>query len=244
MSELARLPFTRGEHILRILEGRVAPGRPAVALIRHAERHSLPRDHSGDRDASNLLLTPKGHADAKSFGKNLSGSRPLRVFHSASPRAKETATDILEEFRECHPGVSAELGGVEPLCSAFQAATLDEQKRDRLKRELGGGRALLRAWMEDRLPPGVLLPISQARENLMEMLRARMEPDPRGSLQILISHDYTILLLRDWLFSVRFEDAAWPGFLDGLVMFPGMLDLLTVAWQKRETVLFQEVMYG
>jgi broad specificity phosphatase PhoE len=221
-----------GEDILRILQGQPRAER-VLALVRHAERFRLPPSRKGNHDASGLLLTPDGHAAARRLGRDLPRSRSLRVHHSPSPRAEETAWDILGGFREFGDDPSSAIGETEPLLSTFFGSTVDESRRLRLKRELGGGKALLRAWMDGGVPTDVLRPASEARARLLDMLRLRLRKAKAPSMEMLVSHDFTIILLGDWLFGVRFEDCAWPAYLDGIVFSEARDGRLSAAWRDR-----------
>jgi broad specificity phosphatase PhoE len=229
-----------GEHLLRVLQGQPRAER-VLAFVRHAERFKLPPSRKGNHDESGLLLTPDGHAAARQLGRNLPRSRSLRVHHSPSQRAEETAWDILDGFRELGGDPSSAIGETEPLLSTFFGSTMDESRRLRLKRELGGGKALLRSWMDGGVPTDVLRPASEARARLLDMLRMRLLKAEAPSMEMLVSHDFTIILLRDWLFGVRFEDCAWPAYLDGIVISEARDGRLSAAWRDRIVALPREV---
>lgn len=232
-----------GEHVLNILEASTSSSR-VVALVRHAERFKPAPVHRENRETSGLLLTPEGHVAAKQFGRSLPLGRSLRIFHSSSQRAVETAEDILAGFLERGVSPPSSLGGVEPLLSTFHGSTADEVTQNRLKRELGGGKALMRAWMDGAVSPSVLRPASEARARLLEMMRTRLLSAPKDSLELLISHDFAVILLRDWLFGVKFEEAAWPVYLDGIVIFEREEGGLTAAWRDRTFAVPPEVTHA
>ena len=221
-----------GEHVLHALSGLPQPRR-AVAFVRHAERSKSPSGHPADFEGSSLLLTDNGHAAARRFGSRLPRDRSLRIYHSPSRRAIETAGDVLEGFKAVGEPPPSGIAGVEPLLSTFYGSTVDEAGRLNLKRDLGGGQSLLRAWIDGRVPLDILRPVTEARENRLNMLRTKLLEAPTGSMTLMISHDFTIILLRDWLFGVRFEQTEWPAYLDGVVISEDEYGGLNAAWQNH-----------
>jgi broad specificity phosphatase PhoE len=221
-----------GEYILKILEG-IPHHLPVVAFLRHAEREKAKHDNRFHADSSDLRLTPNGHATATNFGRSLQGGRDLYQYHGTTPRAVETAVDIDKGFRETHPTEKSDILGSDRLLSTFHTATVNDEKRRRLKRELGGGRALLRMWMDGGVPLDVMRPAEEAREGLLRMLRDHLGHARPASLGLFITHDFSIILLRDKLFSVRFEDASWPYYLDGIVLTESPDSGLCAYWRDR-----------
>lgn len=229
----------KGEHILRILADIPRPRRVAV-LLRHAERDEAKPDGTAHHDSDGLQLTQAGHEAARRLGRELPAVSALYLSYTKTPRTRETAEDLQAGFRQAHPTLAIDMGGAEAFLSTFQCASLDSPTRMRLKRSLGGGKRLLREWFDGNLPREDIRPVQEARDRMLGLVVEKLRRSPSDSLGLLVTHDFAIILLRDWLFDLRFEDCAWPAVLDGIVFSEEEKGSLRATWRER-TVAVPEV---
>lgn len=204
--------------------GGLPEGSTAVALVRHAEREPI----LDFRQNGLAALTRQGEADAYRMGRRLPTGRPVRLFHSPVGRCRATAAQIAEGFRAA--GGSAEVLGT--LRSFGGPYVVDTDEVSRLLTEMDEG--FVRAWFDGRVPATTILPPRDAARQQWEGIRLAAAEAPPGSLTLVCTHDWNIMLVRETYLGVRHEEEGWAGFLDGpvVVLHGGECRL---AWRDRVT---------
>ncbi|MBI0582939.1 MAG: histidine phosphatase family protein [Methanomassiliicoccus sp.] len=180
---------------------------PAALIVRHAERHPVRSIH----DSLAIGLTEKGKEDAVRFGESIAGPTEVRLYHSPAVRCRETAMGIAEGLRSNGLRVI----GTEERRSLCAPYLKDERvliDADRL------GHAFMRAWFEGRFDPRWLLPTPEAADMVLSPMISGLDSISENGLEIHVSHDWEIVLLREELLGVRYEDAGWVEYLDGLAL--------------------------
>jgi Phosphohistidine phosphatase SixA len=216
-------------HGLELLETlRAVPaGTPAAVILRHAARFPIT-----DQAESHLAeLTPQGIADAEAFGTRIQGFDCIRLFHSPIKRCQQTAEAILRGATKI--GLSGEIAGPEDTLGAGYIFDLAEigrlavQHRDNF----------VRLWLSGEFPSHVLRSaVDLANIKLDYILERLREPCPRGRrLDLHVSHDWNILILRELFCAIRHEDVGWLDFLDGVVFAPQGDDQVQVTYRDRIT---------
>jgi broad specificity phosphatase PhoE len=223
MSSSADLPW--GHEVLYSL-AEAPPDAPAAILVRHSERERL----QDMRDAHLIPLTAAGEAGAREFGRQLPSGRQLRTLHSPISRCATTAARIVEGYRAA--GGEAESDG--PLDELGGPYVLDLPETIRLSNDLR--ERYPRAWFDGLLPPGVAMPRDEASALTVKAVARVLRGAPRGALFVLVTHDWNILLVRESVLGLRFEDVGWVNYLDGLLMVPKDGEL-EISWRDhRRTV--------
>lgn len=180
----------------------------AAAIIRHAQRHPL----GSTTDATKALLTDAGKSAATALGARLKGFSHLRLYHSPVMRCQQTAECIAN-------GASASGMRIE-LCGARArlgfVCTKDEAAAISLYAEIGD--EFVTRWLTGQLPEGMMEePVQTVSENLREISSILDETTSHGPrLDLHVSHDWNIMVMRELLVGVRHEEVGWLGFLDGL----------------------------
>jgi hypothetical protein len=173
-------------------------------MVRHAERNEV-------RSIAHSLevgLTEKGKDDSVRFGSSINGSRPVRLFHSPAVRCRETAEGIAEGLRTNHHEViSIEENHL--LCAPYLKDTSVLRDADKL------GHEFMRTWFEGCFDPKCLLPTPQAADMVLSQVVSGLSSED-VCLDIHVSHDWEVVLLREELLGVRYEDAGWVDYLSGL----------------------------
>jgi hypothetical protein len=102
------------------------------------------------------------------------------------------------------------------LCAPY----LKDQKILQVADKLGHG--FMREWFDGRLERDWILPTPQAADMVLSPIVAGLcEDGPRQRLDIHVSHDWEVVLLRDELFGTRYEEAGWIDYLDGILFSLG-----------------------
>jgi hypothetical protein len=182
-------------------------GGPTSVIVRHAERNEV---HSITHSMA-VGLTEKGKHDAVRFGEAIRGSRTVRLFHSPAVRCQETAAGIAEGLRS--NGHHVLLIEERPsLCAPYLKDACVLRDADRL------GHGFMRAWFEGRFDPRWLLPTPEAADMVLSPIIGSLSSGPESDLDLHVSHDWEVVLLREELLGVRYEDAGWVDFLEGLAL--------------------------
>jgi broad specificity phosphatase PhoE len=177
---------------------------PVSIILRHAERYAVP---SID-DSLGIGLTAKGMEDSRRFGESIAGRRPVRLFHSPAVRCRETAEGMAEGLRSAgHQVLSIEES--RSLCAPYLKDACVLRDADRL------GHEFMRAWFEGRFDRNWLLPTPEAADMVLSAVIDGLRED-RDRLDIHVSHDWEVVLLREELLGVRYEDAGWVDYLAGM----------------------------
>jgi hypothetical protein len=182
---------------------------PLSMIIRHAERNEV----GSIAHSLEVGLTGKGKQDAIRFGGSIGGDRPVRLFHSPAVRCRETAMGIAEGLRSNgHEVISVQESP--SLCAPYLKDTCVLRDADRL------GHDFMRAWFEGRFDRRWLLPTPEAADMVLSLVIESLGSGPEDGLDIHVSHDWEVVLLREELLGVRYEEAGWVEYLAGLVLTP------------------------
>lgn len=181
----------------------------AAVFIRHAERYPIIDVTSH----AQVLLTPQGEADAVVTGSLLPPDRCVRLWHSRVRRCKQTAERIAEGFATA--GGRVELAGeLESLCGSF---VRDSDGFSALTRQHGGN-DFIRSWFDGCFDPAVIDPRDVAAARLLSVAQEALGTSQPDSLNLLVTHDWEIMTMRETYLGVRHEDVGWAEYLDGLAM--------------------------
>ena len=212
-----------GHELLETLRA-IPAGVPAAVILRHAARFPI----TNQAEPHLAELTPQGIADAEAFGTRIQGFDCIRLFHSPVKRCQQTAEAILRGATQI--GLSGEVVGPEDTLGA--SYILDFAEAGRLTLEHRDH--FVRLWLGRQIQPGVIREaVDLATEKLNYLLQRLREPCPRSRrLDLHVSHDWNILILRELLCTLRHEDVGWLDFLDGIAFAPSD-DKLMVAYRDR-----------
>lgn len=181
-----------------------------ILLMRHSAR-------TFDRDIHDLLnpLTDHGRFLCRQFGERLDKGLKLRGYASPAERCMESAQQIIESH-VTHGGEGGRTRPVEAL-GVFYA--LDQQK---MWKGLSLAPSLpdyVGQWFAAEVPRDAMIPAQQAMKLLLMVLHEKLvTPMPGPSLDLCVSHDFTVFALRQ---AVGLEPLSGPTveFLDGLLLF-------------------------
>lgn len=185
-------------------------GMPAAALLRHAARHPIV-----DSTQPTLAeITPAGAEAAEKMGRQLNGYSEVRIFHSPVKRCQQTA----EALARGAQAAGLRLGCVRPEPALGVDYILDLVKAGQLT-DLHGER-FVRLWLQGEIPEGVVEPAPMLARNKLAFLSATLRETGAapGRLDLHVTHDWNILVLRELTLGLRHEDLGWMSFLDGLAL--------------------------
>lgn len=179
---------------------------PSAIVIRHAQRHEI----CGAEGYWTCGLTEAGIEAAAEFGRHLAGSfDSYRIFYSPVKRCQQTAEAIASQLDGKVLSVAPDrLLGVSYIrVDIPRGFTEADSYPD-----------FIRDWFDGRVPQEIFKPLAETRDEHIAYLRAKLgECSVPGNLDIHITHDWNINVLREGIFGLRHEDIGWPDFLEGLV---------------------------
>lgn len=191
----------------RVVDGGV---EHAVVLMRHSAREFAPDRH----DLVNPL-TPEGRRLARELGGRLPKHLTLRGYASPPERCMETAALVLEGHTE-EGGRATRHRPLEAL-GVFYA--LDQMKMWKGMQQAGGLVPYLHTWISGKVPGDAMMPADMAARLILKVLTDKLDaPVADRQLDVCVSHDMTLYLLRDRLLQEA-VDGPEVAFLDGLVLY-------------------------
>ena len=182
---------------------------PAVAVImRHAARHPI----ANPSEPTLAEITAEGATAATEFGARLTGFDRVRLFHSPVKRCGQTAACIAQGATRA--GLAVEIVG--PQEEIGVDFILDQVEAGRLS--VLHGDAFVRWWVEGKIASSVIRPAGPVAGRQTNFVATRLQEPTDGGrrLDLHVSHDWNIIVLREILLRVRYEEAGWLTFLDGV----------------------------
>lgn len=216
-----------GHELLDALHALPASG-PAAAVMRHAARHPI----ANPAEPTLAEITTEGAQAAEAFGARIAGFDRVRLFHSPVKRCGQTAECIARGAARA--GLQAEVAG--PRAELGVDYILDLAEAGRLT--VRHGDRFVRLWFAGEIAAPVIQPPRGIAAGHVAFVGARLgDPAPGGRrLDLHVSHDWNVIVLRELLLGVRHEDAGWLTFLDG-VAFCAERGRLRAVYRERSAVV-------
>ena len=200
-----------GDASVALIEETFAAGIDhAAVLMRHSAREY-------NRDINDLLnpLTDRGRRLCEQFGTKLDKRLTIRAYASPPERCMETGELILRAHK-AGGGAVTRCRPVEGL-GVFYA--LDQMKMWRIMRQAGGSEGFLRAWFEGQLPSDAMIPANLAAKLVLRVMLGKLQnPVSKPQLDILVSHDLTLHLVRNRLLDEP-VDGPEVEYLDAIIAY-------------------------
>jgi hypothetical protein len=202
---------------------------PAAAIMRHAARYEI----ADSAHPTLAEITPEGAAAAEEMGRRLSGFERVRLFHSPVKRCRQTADCLARGIRDVGIMVVDHVGSEKTLGVDY---ILDLREAGRLSDLLG--EHFVRLWMKKQISEAVVRAAKPIVEEKLAYLTSKLaEPSLNGRrLDLHVTHDWNILILRELLLDLRHEEMGWLAFLDGLAfaMHAGQLEVVYLDHRRRQ----------
>jgi broad specificity phosphatase PhoE len=183
----------------------------AAVLMRHSAREFEPGRH----DLLNPL-TDAGRALALQLGTALPKHVLARGYASPAERCLETAELILAG----HAAAGGAVTRHRPVEALGVFYVLDQMKMFRAMSDAGGQIPFLARWFAAEIPDEVMMPPQLAATLVARVVAAKLDaPVARPQLDICVSHDMTLYLVRDRLLGLGVESSGEVQFLDSVVFY-------------------------
>jgi len=215
------------EYGAEILQAIRRTRRPAAVFMRHA-----PRPPVVDLAVSPWVgITAAGQEAAEAFGAGLAGVVAVRIFHSPILRCAQTAAHIAQGAEAA--GVDAKVIGPREELGASYLVDIGEVVR------LGNalGRDFVRRWFAGEIGETVIRPPAAVlAEYLRYLTRGLGDGAAADRVDLHVTHDWNVLLLREGTLGLRHEEAGWIDYLDGVVVERLGVDLQVVYREQQAIV--------
>ena len=174
-------------------------------------RHSIREEISDKASIRGALLTNEGKKLAYEFGTLLPKDRFIRIFHSPISRCKETAESIYEGILN-NDGSCSIIGEQNFLAGAYV------YEREAFINILFGlsGSEFINEWFKGRINRNILEPPTMARYGILKYLFQSNQKNI-NEIDIHISHDLNLILLKSFLLDVLSKDFRWPDYMEGVI---------------------------
>ena len=199
----------------------------ASLVIRHAEREDIPAGTFGQ----DVNLTTEGTQAAEKLGAALSEYRALTVVSSPVPRCVQTAQAMRRGAGSlAKVGTDRRLGGP----GAF---VIDAEIAGLLFLELPIPEIALRQ-LRGAVPLPGMRPTLEGVEILLDLVTSSLHKE--GRLHVFVTHDIILSVFVASIFRSSSEEAGWPDFLEGLLLWRHA-GRLQFSWKGRNGYMTQPV---
>lgn len=201
-----------GDSTLALIESIYEEGVDhVVALMRHSAREFEPGRH----DLLNPL-TDAGRNFARAFGAALPKQLLVRGYTSPAQRCVETTELILQG----HAAGGGRITRSRPIEALGVFYVLDQMRMYRAMTSATGQVPFLASWFAGEVPADVMMPAGLAAKLLGGVVAAKLKaPVERPQLDLCVSHDMSLYLVRDRLLDLNVANAGEVAFLDGVVFY-------------------------
>jgi hypothetical protein len=218
----------QGQELLATIHSLTAH-RTVAAVMRHAARHPI----IDPREPLAAELTTEGKRDAEAFGTKITGFDRVRLFHSPVKRCQQTAEAVAAGA--ARTGLTVELIGPQPDLGVTYILNQIETGR------LSGvhGEHFVRLWFTNQVPLEFIERAPDIIRRKVAYVATRLGEPERATgrrLDLHVSHDWNVIILRELLLGVRHEEAGWASFLDG-VAFVSEAERMRAFYRDRAAVV-------
>lgn len=199
---------------------------PTNALIRNLNRRGIDRislaiRHSArhyDKDVKMepfMCLTPKGRNMASDMGAALPENFTLEFSSSYIGRCIETAYLIDKGFVEKTGGVTRNNRIAEPM-TPFYVRDIKKTVNCLMEQDVF---TFIRRWMNGDYGDDMLMHARTAAETMMRFMIGGLGEIEHNTLQICVTHDWNLYLLKEYGLGLSHEDKGKVDYLEGVAVY-------------------------
>lgn len=197
--------------------------------MRHSERYY---DLDNPVREPFMNLTETGKDLSFKFGEQLPGGMVVRVFSSFIGRCIETAYLIDKGYTST--GGKTRSNTVELLLSPFYA----KNPAQILKMFLESGSShFIRAWLDGDYSSEVIDHPKDSAQKMIGFARTALAEPLEAHIDILITHDWNLYLVKEVFLGLRHEDAGKIEYLEGVILYAQGSDVNIINHQAGPCIL-------
>jgi broad specificity phosphatase PhoE len=200
-----------GKTTLELIHGLVDQGIEKMSiLMRHSARH-YDLEHM-EREPF-LALTEKGKELSFNLGKELPAGMLLRPYSSVFGRCVETAY-LIDKGYVSQGGQTVHNRIEDLLAPSYVKKPFELSKilRARLP-------DFVRHWFEGNISAEIIDPPNQAARAIAHMLAEKLEEQPEKQINLAISHDWHLYLVKEQIMGLKHEDVGRVDYLEGVAIY-------------------------
>lgn len=180
-------------------------------IMRHSERHYDPDNPVREPFMS---LTETGKDLALKFGDQLPSDKVVRAYSSFIGRCIETA--YLIDKGHVSKGGDTRTNAVELYLSPFYAGNPGEILKTFLE---AGSSNFLRAWIDGEYSSEIIDNPKDSACKIIDFAKATLENTTEDHIDVLITHDWNLYLVKEVFLGLRHEEAGNVEYLEGVVLY-------------------------
>lgn len=180
-------------------------------IMRHSARHY-------DEDVQMepfMPLTSEGKTFAKNYGAMLPAGLSARFFSSYIGRCIETAYLVDKGFTT-HKSGNTTSNTVSKDISPFYIVDFTKLITIILEQETS---VFIRNWINGKLPETTIMSAKTSVDRMLSFMTKNFQELPENSIDISVTHDWNIYLLKELGLGLKHEDNGAIDYLEGLVLF-------------------------
>ncbi len=203
-----------GKDSLALLDKILGEGVDHVALLmRHSARHF--RESKLPNDPENSL-TEEGKTLARNMGKALPKGLTVRAYASPIIRCQQTAELLLDGYQSVGGNITRSRT-IEALGAFY---ILDGTKWFMAVQEAGDQLEFCRHWFSGDTGLDIMMPSNLAAHQVARVVTEKLKyPVAKPQVDLLVSHDLTLYLLKDQLLHQPADVFGQVKFLDALAFY-------------------------
>ncbi|MCP4753334.1 MAG: histidine phosphatase family protein [Proteobacteria bacterium] len=185
-------------------------GKLAV-IMRHSARHY---DSENPFNEPFLGLTEEGKKLSYKVGEKLPTGPCLRLFSSPVGRCIETAYQIEKGNMSVNGKTRDAI--LDMKLTAFYVKNIIETFTAISEK---GTLAFFREWFDGRVSSDILDPPEEAAATLVRFLVERLDETADSHLDICVSHDWNMYLIKEFFLGLKHEEVGDVEYLEGVIVF-------------------------
>ena len=200
-----------------------------VVIMRHSARFYKP-----DRPSVEpfLGLTEEGKEYSHRMGSKLPTDMGLRFFSSPVGRCIETA--YLIDKGNTAQGGKTESNKIKPTLAAFYVKDVGQIFQGIKKHSVAG---FFREWFDGKVPENVMTNPVDAADRIKQFLISLLHETTDPMIDIAISHDWYMYVLKEYFLKQRLEDFGKVEYLEGAALFEKSGELFMANHQSEPVPL-------
>ncbi len=204
----------------------IPAGKKITIILRHAERDPI---QTMER-AFDALLTENGKKAAARLGEKISEFNPYTFYHSPVDRCRETAESMIKGISAKNG--KADLAGMDLILGAPYLKGDWKIIADMVTKQ--GQEKFIRSWFNGEVSEEIILPLQQSAKKQLSGLIKQLSNTKTNCVNI--THDWNIVLLKEYFFGIQHEQDGMPGYLDGMFAFIEN-EIVNLFYRKKKTLI-------
>lgn len=201
-------------------------GKKFTLVLRHAERDPIEQMER----AFDALLTENGKKTAVKLGEKISSLNPFTFYHSPVERCKQTAEAMINGIAANNG--KADLGGMDLMLGAPYLIGDWRLIAEMVTKQ--GQEKFIRTWFNGEVPENLVLSLEESAKKQLRGLIKQLQSSKTNCVNI--THDWNIVLLKEYFFGLQHEQDGMPEYLDGMYAYIEN-EIVNLFYKNKQTLI-------